>query len=59
MKIDLTKDEHKTLLDAQKIWQGIDCEFDDNGFDICHITDTLDEKLCELLNACENGIGLE
>lgn len=59
MKIDLTKDEHKTLLDAQKIWQNIDCEFDDNGFDISHITDILDEKLRALLNTCENGIRLE
>lgn len=59
MKIDLTKDEHKTLIDAQKIWQNIEYELDDNGFDICHITDTLDEKLRELLNVCENGIRLE
>lgn len=59
VKIGLTVEEHKTLLDAQKIWQQIDCEFDDNGVDIQYITDVLDKELSDLLDACEKGVTLE
>lgn len=56
--VELTTEEHRTLLDAQRVWQVISDEFDDNGVDITHLTDAMDEALCALLTACEQGIEL-
>lgn len=58
-KIELSTEEHRILLDAQKVWQEIESYFDDMGADICYITDAMDTKLSDLLDACENGIMLE
>lgn len=59
VKIELTVGEHNALLEAQKIWQGIELLFDDNGVDIQYITDVLDKELSDLLDACEKGVTLE
>lgn len=54
--VELSTDEIRTLLDAQKIWKGISCIFDDMGCDIDNIVDALDGGLEELLNICEDGV---
>lgn len=59
VKIELSLDEHHTLLNAQKLWQEIYEKFDENGVDVGYITYALDDGLCDLLNACEKGVGLE
>lgn len=59
VKIELSLDEHHTLLNAQKVWQEIYEKFDENGVDVGYITDCLDKELSDLLDACENGVGLE
>lgn len=59
VNVELSTEEHRTLLDAQKIWQNIGMAFDDNDVDIDYITDVLDKELSDLLDACDNGICLE
>lgn len=59
VKIDLSNEEHRRLLDAQKIWQSIYSMFDENGIDVAYITDVLDKELSDLLDACQYGVILE
>lgn len=59
VKIDLSNEEHRRLLDAQKVWQSIYSMFDENGIDVAYITDVLDKELSDLLDACQYGVRLE
>lgn len=56
VKIDLSNEEHRRLLDAQKVWQSIYSMFDENGIDVAYITDVLDKELSDLLDACQYGV---
>lgn len=59
VRIDLSTEDRQKLREAKSVWNEINSLFDDNGIDVCYITDVLNKELEDLLNACDFGVGLE
>lgn len=59
VRIDLSAEDRQKLREAKSVWNEINSLFDDNGIDVCYITDVLNKELEDLLNACDFGVGLE
>lgn len=59
VRVELSSEERQALRNAKSVWNSINSVLDDNGVDVCYITDVLNKELEDLLNICDFGVGLE